>query len=106
MIDYWLSIILVTLGNDMFYIDCDIYVQYKCNRIKFVVNINQQIIHLLRVRGAARCRWGTIVASQSEGCGVKSRRCPGRHWTFPLSVPITELSKAMVCGALSMGHCT
>ena len=23
-----------------------------------------------------------------------------------LSVTITELSKAMVCGALSMGHCT
>ena len=27
----------------------------------------------------------------------------GRHWKFP---SITELPKAMVCGALSMGHCT
>ena len=42
-------------------------------------------------------------ASQSADCGVESRRCPNATGR-PLSVSITELSKAMVCGALSMGH--
>ena len=43
--------------------------------------------------------------SKSEGCGVESRRWLGGIG-HSLSVTITELSKAMVCGALSMGHCT
>ena len=38
--------------------------------------------------------------------GVESQRCPGCHWMFPLGVTITELSKTMVCGALSRKHCT
>ena len=46
--------------------------------------------------GASWWRRGRVVASQSEGCGVESRHCPcatGRT----LSVPITGLSKTMVC---------
>ena len=45
------------------------------------------------------------LASQSEGCGVESQQFPGATGRS-LSVTITELSKAMVCGALSMGQCT
>ena len=44
-------------------------------------------------------------ASQSGGCGVKSQQCLLITGCFP-SVSITGLSKAMVCGALSMGHST
>ena len=55
--------------------------------------------------GASRWRWGSVIASQSEGCGVESRQCLGGTGRS-LSVTITELSKAMVCGTLSMGHCT
>ena len=54
---------------------------------------------------ASRRRQGSAVASQSEGCGVESQWCPGATG-FSLSVAISELSKAMVCGARSMGHYT
>ena len=41
---------------------------------------------------------GSVLTSQSADC------CLG-FTEPPLSVPITEPSKAMVCGALPFGHC-
>ena len=41
----------------------------------------------------------------SQGCEIESRRCPCATGRFP-QCTITGLTKAMVCGAPSMGHCT
>ena len=48
---------------------------------------------------------GNILAPQPAGCGVESQWCCNGTGTFP-QCTITELSKVMVCGALSMGNCT
>ena len=48
---------------------------------------------------------GVRVLSSLHNQKVESLQCLGSARTV-LSVTITELSKAMVCGALSMGQCT
>ena len=57
--------------------------------------------NICSINWAPQWRWGSVITSQSADCGVESWHChdaTGR----PLSITITEFSKAMVCGALSM----
>ena len=53
--------------------------------------------------GAPHWRLGMVLTSESECCGVESWLCLGSTGMF-LQCTITELSKAMVFGSLSMGH--
>ena len=78
-----------------------VYIQWSASSAATIGTI-ATLSHLSR-----ESQWGlgSVLASQSADCGVESRRClnpTGRS----LSVSITELSKAMVGGALYMGHFT